>query len=273
MEANTRYVLGTSDAELARLRRQNEALSVETRWLFDRLDLKPGASAVDVGCGPLGVLELLSQRVGSTGRVVGVDINEVMLRSARQLLDASGHERVELVHANASSTGLERASFDLVHERLVLINIPQPEVIVREMAALAKPGGVVALAEIDGVSWCCDPPHPAWEKLYGAFCEVFRRRGCDPNIGRRTARLLRDAGLVDVRVEFHARSHGSEHVWRNLLLQFTEITRAEAVASGLLDASEVDGLKAALAAHLSDPDTTLLSPIVAHAWGRKPLAS
>lgn len=267
------YLLGTSEAELARLRRQNEALADETRWLFDHLEIAPGASAVDVGCGPLGVLEMLARRVGPEGRVVGVDVSEVMLRNARQLLDAADLSRVELLCENAASMSLARNSFDLVHERLVLINVTNPEEIVREMVSLARPGGVVALAEIDGVSWCCDPPHPAWEKLHGAFYEVYRRRGRDPSIGRRIGRMLRDAGLTDVRVEFHARSHGAQHVWRNLLLQFTEITRADAAAMGLLDAAEIDGLKAALAAHLADPNTTLLSPIVAQAWGRKPLAS
>lgn len=265
------YVLGTSDAELARLRRQNEALADETRWLFDRLDLPPAASALDVGCGPAGVLELLARRVGPGGRVVGLDVSDVMLRHARQLLDAAGVAGVELLRADAAATGLPRGSFDLVHERLVLVNVPNPEAIVREMVSLARPGGVVALAEIDGASWACDPPHPAWERLYGAFCEVFRRRGCDPHVGRRVARLLREAGAVDVQVEFHARCHRAGHVWRELLLQFTRITRAESVALGLLDAGEVDGLVAALGAHLADPATTVVSPVVAHAWGRRPL--
>jgi hypothetical protein len=63
--------------------------------------------------------------------------------------------------------------------------------------------------------------------------------------------------------------HEPGHPWRHLLLQFTEITRAQAVAEGLLAPGEVDDLKAALRAHLDDPATAVISPLLIQAWGRR----
>ena len=43
------------------------------------------------------------------------------------------------------------------------------------LSALVRPGGVVAVEEVDWVSWVCEPAHPAWDRLRDALCE-FRAR-------------------------------------------------------------------------------------------------
>lgn len=270
MTAASPYFLEVNDSEIARLRRQNEAVGEESAALLDAIGVGHGWRVADLGCGPMGLLETLSDRVGPAGKVVGLDVNELMLQKARELIAATGRGNVELRCADAAETGLPRASFDLVHERLLLINVPHPTAIVQEMMALAKPGGVVALEDIDGAAWACDPPHPAWDRLYGAFYEVFRRRGGDPHMGRRLPRLLREAGAVDIEVRVRSRIHEVGHVWRHLLLQFTELTRAQAVAEGLLDAAELNRLRAELTAHLDSPSTTVLAPVLIQVTGRKP---
>src|SRR6516165_4056312 len=67
------YLLGHSEAEERRLRKQAAELRQESAWLFDRIGLGAGSRAIDLGCGPQGVLDLLSERVGSTGRVIGIE--------------------------------------------------------------------------------------------------------------------------------------------------------------------------------------------------------
>lgn len=270
MDARSEYALGISPSEIARLKRQNEAVGQESAWLLDRVGVVPGSRVADVGCGPLGILEMLSRRVGPAGAVVGVDVNEVMIEKARGFARHAGLDNVALLRADAAATGLPRASFDLVHERLVLINVPRPAGIVAEMVAIARPGAFVLLEDIDGVSWACDPPHPAWDRLYGAFVEVFRRRGCDPQIGRRLPRLLAEAGAVNVKAKVHQSFHAVDHAWRHLLLYFSGLVREQAVAEGLLDAAEIDALLADLKAHLDDPRTQVVSPMFVQAWGRAP---
>jgi hypothetical protein len=65
MTEPTEYLLGSSQTERARLLAQCEIHAPETQWLLDHLGMKAGWRALDVGCGPLGIVDLLSARVGS----------------------------------------------------------------------------------------------------------------------------------------------------------------------------------------------------------------
>src|SRR5207244_1333400 len=125
-------------------RRQAEELADEARWLLDRIPLAAGSRAIDLGCGPCGVLDLLSERVGPEGRVVGLERNPQALESARAFIRERKLGNVEVIDGDAKDSGLPRDSFDLVHARLVLVNVPGPEAVIREMVALARPGGFVA---------------------------------------------------------------------------------------------------------------------------------
>lgn len=58
-----------------------------------------------------------------------------------------GLSDVEVMTADAGRTGLPTASFDLVHTRTLLVNVPDPAAVAAEMVRLAKPGGWVASME------------------------------------------------------------------------------------------------------------------------------
>ena len=67
------------------------------------LDLHPGDTVVEFGCGPGVNLPALRDAVGPTGRVVGVDITGRMLRRARALVERRGWENVSLVQGDAAT--------------------------------------------------------------------------------------------------------------------------------------------------------------------------
>src|SRR2546427_11341915 len=56
------YTLGSDPAERDRLRRQSQELGHHATALMDHVGLKPGHEAIDLGCGPVGVIELASRR-------------------------------------------------------------------------------------------------------------------------------------------------------------------------------------------------------------------
>jgi hypothetical protein len=84
--------------------------------------------------------------------------------------------------------------------RLVLVNVPEPQQIVAELAALVKPGGWVAFHEADWIAHLCDPPSEAWSTLVDLFVAYSEKNGIDPFVGRKLPRLLRGAGVEDVHV-------------------------------------------------------------------------
>lgn len=66
--ATTVYALGRNPSESARLQRQSDELGPFSATVLDQVDLKPGQRAIDLGCGPSGILQLLSDRVAPGGR-------------------------------------------------------------------------------------------------------------------------------------------------------------------------------------------------------------
>src|SRR5258708_33964150 len=86
-------------------------------------------------------------------------------------------DNVTMVQADALNTGLEKGSFDLAHERLVLINVSAREAFLREMLSLLRPGGTVALEDVDNVSGLCQPAHPSWDILLTRFHTRFHPGG------------------------------------------------------------------------------------------------
>jgi ubiquinone/menaquinone biosynthesis C-methylase UbiE len=266
------YLLGRSPAEQERLRRQVHELAGEARWLLEQLHIWPGARALDLGCGPQGVLDLLSERVGPRGSVVGLEKSADFVASARQLVAERRLANVEVVQGDAKATRLPRGSFDVVFARLVLVNVPEPEQVAQEMAALLRPGGVVASYEGDFLPHQCDPPSPAWDRLVEIYLAYSRAKGVDLFVGRRTHRLLRDAGLVDVQVNpvIHVYPHG--HNRRTILLDFIQNVRDAAVREGFAKEGELAELVGEVRRHLDDPDTLVVSHLFFQTWGRKPAA-
>lgn len=154
------YLMGAATSELDRMLYQGEMFRPEAERLLDRCGPGPGARAADVGCGPLGILDLLSERVGPGGEVVGLDVQPEMLRLARSLVAERRLDNVRLVEGDAADTAEDKGGFDFVHTRLVLMNVPHSGAVLSAMVALARPGGTIAVQDVDWVTRVCDPRTP-----------------------------------------------------------------------------------------------------------------
>ncbi|HEY3259080.1 MAG TPA: methyltransferase domain-containing protein [Pseudonocardiaceae bacterium] len=264
------YPLGTSSAESARLQRQSDQLRPHSAALLHQLDLKPGQSVIDLGCGPSGILDLLSAAVAPTGRVVGVDANPYLIAQARDYADRAGLDNVEVLVADARHTGLPADSFDLVHARTLLATLPDPAEVVAEMVRLARPGGWVAGQEPDVECAICYPRLPAWDRLRQIFRAGFDRLGADLLIGRRLTELYRQAGLQDIQVVVHAGAYPADHSRRTILPDLVSSLRPVVLEFGLSDEAELADLDQAVRQHLADPGTLVMSELMVVVWASKP---
>jgi SAM-dependent methyltransferase len=266
------YTLGSNPAERTRLRRQSEELHHHAAALIDRVALGPGQQVIDVGCGPTGILELLSERVGPRGRVIGLDMNPLHVEMARDFARDRGLRNVDIVEGDATDTGLPSEAFDVVHARLVLVNVPDPGAIVTELVRLTKPGGWMAGQEADCGAQLMYPPHPAWDRLSELFCTTYALDGADSEVGRRMPELYRAAGLVDVGVECHADAHTAQDSRHTILPDLVRSMRGKILERGLIGEDELDSLDATVRERLADPTTVTVPHLLFKAWGRKPEA-
>ena len=264
------YALGADSEERARLIRQSDELRPEAEALLARVGLRPGDAALDLGCGPRGILDLLAAAVSPGGRVAGLDADPGHVAAAAARYARSGPGNLQVIRGDARHTGLPSGSFDLVHARTLLVTIPEPAEVLAEMVRLARPGGWVASQEPDVGHALCYPPLPAWDRLQEIFRAAFTRAGADLHIGRRLAEMYRQAGLVDIQVQVHAGTYPAGHSRRTVIPDLVRSLRPVIAELGVTSDAELDEVDLAVRRHLDDPDTLMMPHLLVAAWGRKP---
>jgi trans-aconitate methyltransferase len=264
------YALGADAEESERLWRQSDELRPEAEALLARIGLRPGQAAIDLGCGPRGILDLLGPAVSPGGRVVGLDADPVHAAMAAQRAGSCGLGNVEVIRGDARDTGLPSDSFDLVHARTLLVTIPEPAEVLAEMVRLARPGGWVASQEPDVEYAICHPPLPAWDRLREIFKTSFTRSGADLRLGRWLPGMYRQAGLEGIQVKMHAGTYLAGHSRRTVIPDLVRSLRPVIAELGLASDAELAELDRAVRQHLEDPDTLMMPHLLVAVWGRKP---
>jgi SAM-dependent methyltransferase len=264
------YLLGRGSAEVERLKRQIMMLASDSAAQLDRIGIKNGESVVDLGCGPGGVLHLLAKRVGAKGSVLGIDRSSQFVQLARRFVADLGLPQVEVREGDAYDTGLPRAVLDGAHMRLLLVNVPAPERIVRELVSLVRPGGWVASFEADYVPHCFDPPLPAWTRLLDTYAAYARAQGIDLSVGRHLHRLFRDAGVVDIQVDAIINVFPIGHERRSFPCGLIGNVRDKLVDGAFITREDLERDIRALEQHLSRPDVQITSNLFFRLTGRLP---
>jgi ubiquinone/menaquinone biosynthesis C-methylase UbiE len=270
VEASGQYPIERRAGEIERLRMQAAALEYDAGVMLERIGVSSGWRCLDLGCGPGGIVDLLSVRAGPTGQVVALDADPVFLEHARALARERRRGNIEFVQGDAYRTGLPRASFDLVHVRFVASTVGRPEDLISEALALARPGGCVAFQEGDVGTLKCYPPHAAWDRLAQVLEQVFASVGNDVRLAQRLYQAFRRAGLEDVQYRPFLVGFRADDSMADYLPATVESLRRTILRHDLIDEGELNTALAACRRHLADPDTVSTYVTVAQVWGRRP---
>jgi ubiquinone/menaquinone biosynthesis C-methylase UbiE len=118
------------------------------RSILTRLELTPGLSVLDAGCGP-GLLTIpIAKTVGPQGRVFAVDVQEPMLERAKQAAEKAGLNNITFLRAGLGEGTLPSAAFDRAVLVTVLGEIPDRAAALREIFTSLKPGGFLSITEV-----------------------------------------------------------------------------------------------------------------------------
>jgi demethylmenaquinone methyltransferase / 2-methoxy-6-polyprenyl-1,4-benzoquinol methylase len=192
------------------------SLGQDPRWrrfLVSRVDVGPGETVLDVATGTGAVAIELVRRRGC--RVVGLDQSPEMLETGRERIAAAGlADRIELVEGRAEALPFPDASFAAVTFTYLLRYVDDPGATLRELARVARPGGVLASLEFAiprgvwraawelyvrlGLPVLGRTISPGWHEV-GRFLGPSIRSFYDRFPPERQLELWRTAGTPDVR--------------------------------------------------------------------------
>jgi SAM-dependent methyltransferase len=259
------YLLADQPSELERLQLQSRVWEPSGRRLLDEIGEGPGDRVLDVGCGAIGWLRLLSEWVGPDGEVVGTDIDDAMLAAAGQFVDSEGLGNVVLMKDDLFASKLESSSFDLVHARFQIAPLGRGRDQIANHVRLLRPGGTVALEEWDVSSWNFNPPVRALDSLVELIGQSFAQSGGDMHVGRKLLDLLRGFGIEgNVRAEVLALPPG--HPYLRLPLQFAAALEERLLSIVTVD--ELEQLRKESVAELEEPGRWGTTFTLVQCWGQ-----
>jgi ubiquinone/menaquinone biosynthesis C-methylase UbiE len=108
---------------------------------MNRLDLEPGHTVVDLGCGSGLTTVQLAERVGEAGSALGVDLSAELLGEARRRADRHGAGNVEFLAADIQTDHLGEARFDRAYSRFGLMFCADPPAAFANLRHALRPGG------------------------------------------------------------------------------------------------------------------------------------
>ena len=111
------------------------------------LQLQPGATVVEIGCGTGLNFGLLQQRIGPSGRLLGVDQCAEMLKQAGRRVAAKGWKNVELIQVRAADFDFPPAA-DAALTTFALSLEPRFDGVIAKAAATLAPGGRFVLLDL-----------------------------------------------------------------------------------------------------------------------------
>ena len=160
------------------------------------LRLTGSEKVLDVGCGLGDDAFDLARLVGSGGRVVGVDVSESMINTARDRASAQNLS-VEFEVGDAQSLRFADATFDACRTERMLMHVPDANRAFAELVRVICRGGRLSIFDFDWETQIVHSPYKETTRaITRSFCDSFKNGW----IGRRLPRLFKQHAMRDISV-------------------------------------------------------------------------
>jgi ubiquinone/menaquinone biosynthesis C-methylase UbiE len=182
------------------LRTQTKMTWRHERTILPRHGMRPGIVMADICCG-IGDFAALVRKEFQPTRIVALDHSRASLAYARDVAADFGITDIEYTFGDASEMLLEDDQFDLVTCRHSLQIFNQPDVLLKELYRICKPGGRVYITNEKNSHCLGEPRSQSIQWTYNEVAKLFSHFEMDVELGPKSRRYLADAGFEDILVE------------------------------------------------------------------------
>lgn len=175
------YILDT-DKELERLEAKFEKES--TLEQLNTLGFKNGMRFLDAGSAG-GATTRLVASIAPESKVFGIDKNENYLHYARGLAQDEGLTTITYQQSDIASIPFKDDSFDFVWCRFLFEYLRMPLEALKELRRVVRPGGIVAIGDLDGNCIFHYPMEKTFENRLMKILALLENYGFDPFVGRK----------------------------------------------------------------------------------------
>ena len=172
-------------------------LNGHKRESYNMLELHPGKTILEVGCGTGDDARAMAAQVAPRGQVVGIDNSARLIAEARARARAT-RVPVEFIVGDAHGTGLSTDSFDGARVERTLQHVERPESVLAEMRRVVRSGGWIVAGEPD---WDTLAIAASDHTLTRSITRTVSDRVAHGCIGRDLPALMVTAGLRDLTVQ------------------------------------------------------------------------
>jgi ubiquinone/menaquinone biosynthesis C-methylase UbiE len=240
---HSEYILSTGGQGASNLDLQHELFKETSFAQLKKAGLAPGMVVWDVGCGSGAMTEHLAKTVGNEGLVYAIDISEDQIRVAQSRIAAAGHQNVQFIVEDINT--LDSSSYkkaDIVYSRFLLMHVRDPQKIIKFMASLLKPGGVVALHESSMNTPQEHENDPSIRQYYKLVTDYGTLKDFDYTIGRKLQKICEDLGIFS-KLNCCAKTHPTTDGIKELLALRLDELQDQCVSSGLISEEDYTSLK------------------------------
>lgn len=264
------YVLGHSERELERLRRQAQLIDPITRQFLVEAGITPGMRVLDIGSGAGDVAFIAADLVGPNGQVVGVDRSAAALARARTRAESQSLANVTFVESELSEMAFDQP-FDAAIGRYVLCFQPNLVPLLRVIAKQVRPGGIIVFHEPDRQQMRSYPPSPTYDRACQWLSETYRQTGVDARVGIKLYAKFLAAGLGAPTMRMHAVIGGANALDEvHLDADQAVVLAADIVRLGVATSSElgIETLVDRITAELAANQSVIVGRAEIGAWSR-----